>query len=257
MLRSQASFRFQTLFLLALLPAVFLAGRPVHAATPDACAAAPEFSLPDEKLEHLAQAISGQDTIDVLAVGSGTMVGQDGGSGNAFPYRMIQGLRSELPGREISLTLRGSRGATAGEMLKLIETELAEQHFALVLWQTGTVEALRGVPPDELRKVLEAGIAKIRASGADLVLIDAQYTKPMAAKVNELPYLEVLRKVAEEQGVVLFRRYDLMQSWAGDGRNNLDNVRKTDREKVIDALHACLAQVLVKFVSQGAGIKAP
>jgi hypothetical protein len=245
------------MFLLTLLSAVALPGAPIRAATPDGCAAAPAFSTPDEKLKHLAEAVRGQDTIDVLAVGSGTMVGQDGGGGNAFPYRMIQGLRSELPGREIELTLRGSRGATAGEMLKLIETELAEQHFALVLWQTGTVEALRSIPPEELRKVLEAGIEKVRASGADLVLIDAQYSKPMAAKVNELPYLEVLRKVAEEQGVVLFRRYDLMQSWAADGRNDLENVRKADREKVIDALHACLAQVLVKFVSRGAGIKAP
>lgn len=250
-------FQFQTLFLFTLLSAVFLPGASLHAATPDACAAAPEFSLPDERLVHLAQAVRGQDAIDVLAVGSGTMVGQDGGSGNAFPYRLIQGLRSELPGREIGLTLRGSRGATAEEMLKLIEAELVEQHFALVLWQTGTVEALRDVPPAELRKVLEAGVAKVRANGADLVLIDAQFSKTMAAKVNEQPYLEVLRQVAQEQGVVLFRRYDLMQSWVADGRNDLEHVRKADREKVIDALHVCLAQVLVKFVSQGAGIKTP
>lgn len=251
--------RFPVLLALTLpLLAPLLPVAPAHAGTPapaaNSCAAAPEFSTPDEKLEHLAAAVRGQDTIDVLAVGSGTTVGQDGGGGNAFPHRMIEALRAELPGREIHLTLRGSRGATAAEMLKLIEAEFADQHFALVLWQTGTVEALRGVPPDELRKVLDAGIEKVRAGGADLVLVDAQYTRAMAAKVNEAPYIQVLSQAAEEPGVVLFRRYDLMRSWTADGRHDLDNVRKADREKAIDALHACLADVLVQFISHGAGI---
>ena len=124
----------------------------------------------------------------------------------------------------------------------------------MVLWQTGTVDAMRGIPPDELRKTLEAGIANVRAKGADLILIDAQYAKPMDAKVNEAPYLRVLREVADAPGVLLFRRYDLMRSWAADGRNNLENVRKADREQAVDALHACIADVLVRFVSHGAGI---
>jgi acyl-CoA thioesterase-1 len=246
--------RFQILLALSLLPALSLPVAPTRARAADICAAAPEFSLPDKKLEHLAAAVRGQDAIDVLAVGSGTTVGQDGGGGNAFPYRMIEALRAGLPGREIHLTLRGSRGATAAEMLNLIEAEMAKQRFAVVLWQTGTVEALRGIPPEELRKILDAGIARVRAGGADLVLIDAQYTRAMAAKVNETPYLQVLRQASDAPGVVLFRRYDLMHSWAAEGRNDLENVRKVDREKAIDALHACLADVLVRFVSHGAGI---
>ena len=246
---------FQILLALALLVFAGPASSPAAGAgTPEICDAAPEFSVPDKKLEHLAEAVAGHGTIDVLAVGSGTTVGQDGGGGKAFPHRMVAALRAALPGREILLTLRGARGITAAEMLKLIDAELASQSFALVLWQTGTVDAMRGIPPDELRKTLEAGIASVRAKGADLILIDAQYAKPMDAKVNEAPYLRVLREVADAPGVLLFRRYDLMRSWAADGRNNLENVRKADREQAVDALHACIAEVLVRFVSHGAGI---
>ena len=227
---------------------------PAWAAATQTCSAAPEFSVPARKLEHFAAAARGRDEIDILAVGSGTTVGQDGGGGKAFPHRMVEALRAELPGREIHLTLRGARGTTAADMLKLIETELAEQRFSLVLWQTGTVEAVRGIPPEELSKTLDAGIARIRASGADLVLIDSPYSKTMAAKVNEAPYLQALRQAAGSSGVVLFHRYELMRSWAADGRHNLDNVPKADREKTIDSLHACLAEVLARFVSQGADI---
>ena len=207
---------------------------PAHAGTLDICASAPEFSVPDKKLENLAAAVAGYDAIEVLAVGSGTTVGQDGGGGKAFPHLMIEALRAALPGREIDLTLRGARGMTAAEMLVLIEAEMAEKPFALVLWQTGTVEAVRGIPPEELQKTLATGIDRIRVKKADLVLIDAQYTRSMAAKVNEIPYLQVLRQAADAPGVVLFARYDLMRSWATEGRNDLENIRKADRENAVD-----------------------
>ena len=246
-------------FKILLAFALLVSGGPGFAATartatPEICDAAPEFSVPDKKLGYLAEAVAGHGPIDVLAVGSGTTVGQDGGGGKAFPHRMVAALRTALPGREIHLTLRGARGITAAEMLKLIDAELASQRFALVLWQTGTVDAMRGIPPDELRQTLEAGIASVRAKGADLILIDAQYAKAMEAKVNEAPYLQMLREAADTPGVLLFRRYDLMRSWAAEGRNNLENVRKADREQAVDALHDCIADVLVRFVSHGAGI---
>jgi len=227
---------------------------PARAGTAENCTSAPEFSVPDKKLVHLADAVAGHDPIEILAIGSGTTVGQDGGGGKAFPHRMIEALRAALPEREIHLTLRGARGMTAAEMLKRIETEMANNHFALVLWQTGTVEAVRSIPADELRNTVQTGIERVRAQGSDLVLIDAQYSRAMAAKVDETPYLRVLRQAAYMPGVVLFRRYDLMRSWAAEGRNDLENIRKADREKAVDALHACLAYVLVRFVGDGAGI---
>ena len=36
---------------------------------------------------------------------------------------------------------------TAEDMLPLIEAALKQQHYPLVLWQTGTVEAVRGLQP--------------------------------------------------------------------------------------------------------------
>ncbi len=240
-----------------LLPGLLVGVAPALAETPEICVAGPDFLVPEKKLKHLAAAVRGHGTIDILAVGSGTTVGQDGGGGNAFPHRMVEALRAELPGRQIHLTVRGSRGATAADMLQMILTAMAEEHFALVLWQTGTVEAVRAIPPEDLRQILDAGIVRIRNGGADLVLIGAQYSRTMAAKVNELPYLQVLREAADTSGVVLFRRYDLTRSWAAAGRRDLEDIGKADREAAIDALHACLADALARFVSHGAGIPIP
>ena len=46
---------------------------------------------------------------------------------------------------------------TADAMLPILQRELAAHHYDLVLWQTGTVEAVQGLRPDALRGVLQEG----------------------------------------------------------------------------------------------------
>ena len=106
----------------------------------------------------------------------------------------------------------------ASEMLDVLRTELAAHHYQLVVWQTGTVEAVRNVPTGEFYQTLSDGAALVAASGADLMLVDPQYSRFLHANVDLTSYMQSLEQVGALPGVILFHRFSLMQDWATDGQ---------------------------------------
>jgi hypothetical protein len=227
----------------------------------DACGAPEEFLTTDVALAQFSTALAAGRPVDILAVGSATTVGSPTVSGQpsaiqggSFPWRMLHALQIALPSVTFHLTVRGGRGMTAEDMLPLIDTALKEQHFSLVLWQTGTVEAVRGLQPDGMLSALHAGADKVRDANADLVLIDPQFSRFLRANTDLDPYEGVMQQVATMPGVALFRRFDLMRVWANDGRIDLERTPKADRDKALDELNTCLGKALARFVLSGADI---
>ena len=225
-----------------------------------ACGAPAEFVTANAALAQFAAAIAAGGPVDVLAVGSATTVGSAtvGGKettvaeGTSFPWQMIRGLNAALPGVRFNLTVRGGRGMTAEDMLPLLAAALKQQHYPLVLWQTGTVEAVRGLRPDRMLEVLHAGAEQIRDAGGDLVLIDPQFSRFLRANTDLDPYEGVLQQVTTMPGVALFRRFDLMRAWVNDGGIDLERTQKADRDKALEQLNHCLGQALSLFVLSGA-----
>ena len=101
------------------------------------CAAPADILTSDEKLPEVAQALKSGHRLDVLAVGSATMLGPRGATDESFPYRMAHFLRAAVPGADINVTVHGGRGLTAADMLGTMRKELASHRYDLVLWQTG------------------------------------------------------------------------------------------------------------------------
>ena len=116
-----------------------------------------DLTTPVAPLTHLADALSGPGKVSILAIGSGSTVGETGGSTGpaytyrtpeaSFPFRMLDTLRQMRPGARFDLTVKGGRNMTADAMYAALAQELAAHHYDLVLWQTGTVEAVRGLRP--------------------------------------------------------------------------------------------------------------
>ena len=228
------------------------------------CGAPAEFTTTDAPLGQLASAIAAGGPVAVLAVGSATTVGSVSSStglptsaapGAAFPWHMIRALEAALPKVSFTLTVRGGRGMTAEEMLPLIEAALKQQHYPLVLWQTGTVEAVRGLRPDGVLDVLHTGAERIREAGGDLVLIDPQFSRFLRANTDLDPYEGILQQVATMPGAALFHRFDLMRAWANDGRIDLEHTQKADRDKALDELNQCLGKALARFVLNGVDVQ--
>ena len=242
------------LVILCCLPALARSDPAVAALASDArCPAPVSLTTPARHLDRLAAAIEAGGPVDILAVGSATTSGQDNSGNNAFPRLTTKSLQEALPGVSVQLAVRGGIGMPATEMLPLIEAALKEHHFQLVLWQTGTVEAVHGIPPASLRATLRAGADLVHRAGADLVLIGPQFSRILSGKADLPPYGQALRETASLPGVVLFDRLDLTRGWVEDGRVDLERAAKADRQAVLEILHGCVGEALGRFLLTGAG----
>lgn len=245
------------------------------------CPAPEDGAGVSEALPHVAAALQPGHTLNVLAIGSATMFGPEaslapgtvtsqslGGinpasvpetqvftkeaSERAFPRQMAKNLKALVPGADVQITVRGGRGLPATEMLALMQAELPLRPYQLVIWQTGTVEAVRNLPPSEFGQTLTEGLELTQAAKADLVLVDPQFSRFLQTNSNLDPYTQALQQVASLPGVVLFRRFDLTRTWANDGQIDLERASRGDRQRVIEALHACLGRHLGRLIFDSA-----
>lgn len=170
-----------------------------------------------------------------------------------FPYRMADTLRAMRPAIAVHLTVRGGRDMTAAMMLPVLRQELAAHRYDLVLWQTGTVEAIHGLMPEDLRGALRDGAAAAKSAHADLVLIDPQFSHFLRTNADLDPYETALAQMTGTPGVTLFRRFDLTQLWATSGQLDLERASPNERGKAMAFQNDCLGQALARYVLAGAG----
>ena len=246
---------FRQAFLAVLLPFVLLTAGPAANFVPS-CPVAPEAVAPEAipgALPRVAAALKA-GRLDVLAIGSATVMGARGRVEGSFSDRMVQQLRAAAPGAEIHLTVQGERGLTASGMLAGLRHQLAGKDFALVVWQTGTVEAARRLPPEDFARTLDAGADAVHTAGADLLLVDPQYSRMLQAHTTLGPYRETMQQAARRHAAVFFSRFDLIRQWVEAGQLDLESAAKPEREKMSERLNACLGEALAQTVLRAAGL---
>jgi hypothetical protein len=234
---------------------------PAWAGEDAECDLPPDLLVPAAPMPHVAKALA-DGQIGILAVGSGSTVGEAGGAngpglayrvpGASFPFRMADALRMMRPGLDVRLTVKGGRSLTANDMLPILRGELKHGRFNVVIWQTGTVEAVHGARPDSLRDDLQDGVAMADAAEADLVLVDAQFSRFLRANTDMSPYEAVLRQVSGMAGVALFPRFDLTQGWVNSGQIDLERANREARDHTVMLLNTCLGRALAQFLIAGA-----
>jgi hypothetical protein len=217
------------------------------------CDVPPGLVAPGRPMAQLGHALQPGGRLDVLALGSGTLLGLRGGIEGSVPEHMVADLRDAAPGVSVRLTLHGARAATATEMLAAMRKEFAAHTYQLVLWQTGTVEAVRKLPPAQFRETLAEGSGTATAAGADLVLIDVPFSRLLENNSDLQPYRAAMQDLAEHGEAALFRRYDLMRHWAETGAIDLEAAGRGERNHTADRLRACLGEALAKLVLAGRG----
>ena len=228
-----------------MLLAALLAGPAARAAAP---CPVPAEMLDAAPLPATARAVA-RGRLDVLVVGSASVNGP-GGSGPEASYpRQLEGvLRARLPGVRIELSVRGGRGLTAEAQAALVAAALREAPRQLVIWQAGTVEAVRGLDIAEMTSVLGDGAALVRRAGADLVIMDQQFSRFMRGNADVEPYREALRRVAAATGAGFFRRWDIMQAWAEADVVDAERAPREQQVAEVDRLNECLASALATLL---------
>jgi len=115
-----------------------------------------------------------------------------------------------------------------------------------VIWQTGTVDAIRGIDPDEFRTALNAGIDKLQGAGVDVILMNMQYSPRTESMIAADVYADNMRGVALEREVPLFDRFAVMKEWSDLG--TFDLYAATKDPAMAERVHACIGELLADLV---------
>jgi hypothetical protein len=70
---------------------------------------------------------------------------------------------------------QGSRGEIASQMLARFERDVLPYHPQLVIWQTGTNQALRSGDIEGYVDTIREGLSRLKATRADVVLMEPQF----------------------------------------------------------------------------------
>lgn len=226
---------------------------PAAVAGDPRCAVPQALIEPAAGLSAVAHALEHDTPVRIVAIGSGTTKGIGAtGPAAAYPARLQSALQPRVKA-SVTMVNLGVQGQTANEMLARLKHEVMTHNPTLVLWETGTVDAVRGVPLDEFTTQLEAGINKLRRAGVDVLLIDPQYARHTARVVNILPFVEVMRTIAGMAQLVLFDRFEVMRHWVDNNIFQLDE-RAAPRLAAgdIDKVYNCIGELLADVILQAA-----
>jgi hypothetical protein len=229
-------------FIIALLAAITLASGPAAAGVEE-CAVPDSLLASDHDLTRVMQQIKEQHRLDVSVVGTGssTLPGPDGAQ-FAYPARLEEALKQRLPGTAVKVTTHVQSRQTTAEMAAGMQKILSADKPSLVIWQAGTFDALSGVEPDAFGTSLVAGITAINAAGADVNLLDMQYSPRTASVLNVTAYADAMRWVAQEHGALLFDRLAIMRYWNEEGV--FDLYAATKKYDMARRVHHCIGKAL-------------
>jgi len=238
----------------ALIAAAVLAPWPAPRAVfgqAPPCPTPEGFGAFETALPKTAKALAaGSDVVIVTLGGSSTLGIAAGGSGLSWPSRLGAVLGGRFPSARIKVVNLAMPRQTARDAADRLAREVLPLRPTLVVWETGTVEAVRGTDVDEFRETVQAGIDELRAAGIEVVLMNAQFSRDADAVIHFAPYLGALRELADANEVPVFHRYGLMRHWAESGVLDLRAKDSDKRRGVATRLYDCLGRAMADFITR-------
>ena len=206
-------------------------------------------------LPHVASKLASGEPVLIVAFGSSSTAGYGSTSPEfTYPNRLAAQLRRQYPGADITVVNAGRGGEDAPEMMKRLQNEVIDAKPDLVIWQVGTNAVLRNLDPAETAKMVEDGVARIQAAGADLVLVDPQYSPRVnerAASASQM--VKLLHRVADLRHVGVFPRFEVMREWHENQALPIDSFVISDGLHMNDWGYACFAQLLGDDIIKSVG----
>ncbi len=200
----------------AILGLIMLAGLLAAAPTaraedaPESCEVPAYLLTTESPLPKVADAVKSGHPLDILVVGSRSST-INTSEASAYPARLQAALKEKLPSTAVNVSVEIQAKKTAEEVASSLVKLVEDKKPTLVVWQTGTVDAMRSVDPDDFRAAVDEGVAALQKAGADVVLMNLQYSPRTETMISAPPYLDNMRVVAQQHDVPLFDRFAIMQ----------------------------------------------
>jgi GDSL-like Lipase/Acylhydrolase family len=240
----------RVLLSLALLMLAGVANSQNLVEHPAECRVAEHLIERDFPLPHVTRALAAK-RLNILVVGAGSsQLPGPNGVKNAYPTRLQSALSQKLPGVAVTVSTDVKWRRTAAEMVRTLAPALAAAKPALMVWQTGTVDAMLSIDTDQFRAALDKGISSARSAGADVVLINSQYSPRTESMIALGTYAENMRWVALQHEVPVFDRFSIMKLWADLG--TFDLYSATKKLDIAERVHDCIGRLLGDLVLESA-----
>jgi lysophospholipase L1-like esterase len=141
-------------------------------------------------------------------------------------------------------------------MLRRLEDEVIAARPHLVIWQAGGNGALQRMDPELFRLAMESGLARLRETGADVVLMDNQLAPRILAMPDHGRFASAMVRLAEKLHLGLFSRTALMRRWQAQHEARQAAQTQAIEEAMVgpDGLHHtdhgydCLAEALSRSI---------
>jgi acyl-CoA thioesterase I len=216
------------------------------------CAVPASFYDTEPTLPKTAAAIASGQPVLIVTIGGASTLGHAAGSPDlAWPARLAVALTSRFPAARVTVHNRAVARQTTQEMAARLDRDVIALKPMLVIWETGTTDAVRGTEIDELRQTLQDGIDRLRASGAEVMFMDMQFSRHTHAVINFDRYESVLREVTDANDVPLFRRHDIMYYWAESGIFDLMTSDHAKLHLLASRLYDCIGRAVADFITRG------
>jgi lysophospholipase L1-like esterase len=192
-------------------------------------------------------------TLTIVAIGSSSTEGAGASShGATYPSRLEALLNKRFPGTETRVLNRGVGGEEEADMLARFAQDVIAEMPDLVLWQVASNAIMRDRRLSTEEELIRNGIARLRRTGADIVLIDPQYTTAVLAHLVALPMVDLVSTEARRQRISTFHRFELMKHWRENQHIPFEAFSIADGLHMNDWGYDCFARNLAAAIIESA-----
>jgi hypothetical protein len=202
-------------------------------------------------LRNVHESVTKDKKLQVLVLSSAPSQTGSASGLKSYPSFLETALKERLKNTEVNVFAYSVPRKPINDVAKVLPNLLKEKKPDLVIWQTGTVEAMRGMDPDVYGEKLDAAVGEIRSAKADVILMNQQYSPRTDFMFDGVPYTDNIRWVSQVRDVSLFNRYEIMKYWAETGFFDLSVMRN---DGVYEKLHRCLGGLLSDFIIRAASL---
>jgi acyl-CoA thioesterase-1 len=198
---------------------------------------------------HLAQG----RTLTIVAIGSSSTEGAGASSPDAtFPSRLQALLDQRFPDIAIRVLNRGVGGEEEADMLARFDRDVIAAKPDLVLWQVASNAIMRDRQLSTENALIRKGIVRLKRTGADVVLIDPQYTTAVLAQPVAVSMVDLISSAAHRQHIGTFHRFELMKDWRETQHIPFETFSDADGLHMNDWGYDCLARNLATAIIDSA-----
>jgi lysophospholipase L1-like esterase len=163
-------------------------------------------------LLRTAARLKASDPLKIVAVGSSSTTGLWVLNAAAtYPEVLRRELAKLRPASRIEIINSGRIGETIGNTMARFERDVLAHRPDLVIWQLGTNDVTWGGRANGLKDYIAKGVRTLKATGADVVLMDLQYAPMVLTSAQHVTMQTIIADVAREERIGLFPRFALMR----------------------------------------------